>query len=313
MLLLKEISKLMGELERDSVAQNKNDNNINEIVDNLDLFDDDLMSLVFKKNIPATELVLSIILGRKITVISVYTQDEMRSPEIGGRDVTLDVHAIDCDGTEFDVEVQGSSEGAHVRRTRFHSAVMDSRMLKEGDPFKILKDSYVIFFYKHDKFGKGLPMYHVERVVLETGKTFNDGSHIIYVNGNYKGDDEIGKLIEDFHSKNANNMHFQLLADGLRHYKETEKGREIVSEKVERYAKEYAKEHVKEYAIDYAKEYAKEHAKEYAEESRIGALAKSVDMLMKNTSVTLEQAFANLGISDDDKVVISKLLQEHQL
>lgn len=263
---------------------------IDEIVDNLDLFDDDLMTLVFKKNIPATELVLSIIFGRKITVISVEVQDEMRSSEIGGRDITLDVLAIDTDGTEFDIEVQGSSEGAHVRRTRFHSAVMDSRMLKEGDPFKILKDSYVIFFYKHDKFGLGLPMYHIDRMVLETGKAFDDGSHIIYVNGKYKGDDEIGKLIEDFHAKTSGSMHFKLLADGLRHFKETEEGRDIVCESVRRYAE---KESVKS-----------------AEVSRINTLTQSVKMLMKNTSVTLEQAFINLGISESDRTIISEQLKK---
>ncbi|WP_167562656.1 hypothetical protein [Butyrivibrio fibrisolvens] len=81
-----------------------------------------------------------------------------------------------------------------------------------------------------------------------------------------------------------------------------------MSEKVERYAKEYAKEHVKEYAEDYAKEYAKK----YVEENRISTLASNVEMLMKNTSFTLEQAFTNLEISDDDKVIITKIIQEHQ-
>ena len=54
----------MGELEASTSDNNQRD--INKIVDNMDLFDDDLMALVFKKNIPATELVLSIIFGRKI-------------------------------------------------------------------------------------------------------------------------------------------------------------------------------------------------------------------------------------------------------
>ena len=73
------------------------------------------MTLVFKNNFPATELLLSIILGRNITVTKADVQEEMRSPEIGGRDITLDVHAVDIDGTEIDIEVQGSSDGAHVR------------------------------------------------------------------------------------------------------------------------------------------------------------------------------------------------------
>ena len=65
---------------------------------------------------------------------------------------------------------------------------------------------YVIFIYKHDKFGKGLPIYRVERVVFETGEAFDDGSHIVYVNGKYKGDDEIGKLIQDFYSTSPDDM-----------------------------------------------------------------------------------------------------------
>ena len=278
----------MGDLETSIDVQTEQE--INEIVDNLDLFDDDLMTLVFKKNIPATELILSIIFGRKITVISVDTQDEMRSPEIDGRDITLDVHAIDTDGTEFDVEVQGSSEGAHVRRTRFHSAVMDSRMLKEGDPFKVLRDSYVIFFYKHDKFGQGLPLYHVDRMVLETGKPFEDGSHIIYVNGKYKGDDEIGKLIEDFHAKTSESMHFKLLADGLHHFKETEEGRDIVCESV--------------------RKYAEKQSQKSAEESRINTVVQNVKVLMKNASFTMDQAFSNLEVSDSDRAIISRQLQK---
>ena len=46
---------------------------IEQIVDGMDLFDDDLMSMVFDGNIPATELLLKIILKRDdIIVISVY-------------------------------------------------------------------------------------------------------------------------------------------------------------------------------------------------------------------------------------------------
>lgn len=46
--------------------------------------------------------------------------------------------------------------------------IEDSKMLKEGQPFKKLKDSYVIFIYRHDKFKKGLPVYHIDRYIRET-------------------------------------------------------------------------------------------------------------------------------------------------
>ena len=294
--------KKVSMADENNKISNQNDAKVKKIIDDLTLFDDDLMTLVFNKNIPATELILRIILKRNIRVISVDAQEEMRSPIVGGRDITLDIHAIDEDGEEINVEVQGSSEGAHVRRARFHSAVMDSRMLKENDPFKILKDSYVIFIYKHDKFGKGLPIYRAERVISEIEEPLNDGSHIVYVNGNYKGNDEIGKLMADFRSTSSDGMNYKELADGLHHFKETEEGRDVMCESVKKYAEEYAKE----YAEEYAKEYAEEYAKEYATDTKI----EMVKNLMSNMKWTLEQTLNNLGVSDNERSIITKQLQK---
>lgn len=192
--------------QKNSNGFNSNQKDINGLIDRLTLFDDDLMSRVFDKNIEATELVLRIILGRKIKVISVDGQDELKSHEIGGRNITLDVHALDGNGEEIDIEIQGNPEGANIRRARYHSSVVDSRMLREGQNFKELRDSYVIFIYRHDKFRKGLPLYHIDQYISETKEVIDDGSHIIYVNGNYRGQDEIGQLMKDFHQTDPNLM-----------------------------------------------------------------------------------------------------------
>ena len=219
-----------------------NEERINKIIDELTLFDDDLMSRVFDKNIEATEYVLQIILGRKITVVSVKGQENFKNPVTNGRNITLDVHAEEEDGQEIDIEVQGGAEGAHIRRARFHSSMTDARMLKKKQKFRELKDSYVIFIYKHDKFGKGLPVYHINRHIEETGELFSDGSHIIYVNGKYKGDDEVGRLIRDFHQSKAEKIENKALADGVKHFKETKGGRKLMCEAVEKYAQEVAEE-----------------------------------------------------------------------
>lgn len=140
----------------------------------------------------------------------------MKNHQVGGRNITLDVDAMDENGEEIDIEVQGNSEGAHVRRARYHSSMVDSRMLKEGQAFRELKDSYVIFIYKHDKFQKGLPLYHVERYVGETSEQFRDGSHIIYVNGNYKGNDEIVERYGDERALMANITSVQNLMNNMK-------------------------------------------------------------------------------------------------
>ena len=111
-----------------------------------------------------------------------------------------------------------------MERARFHRSMVDARMLKASQDFKELKDSYVIFIYKKDKFKEGLPVYHIDRYVRETGKLFEDGSHIIYVNGSYKGEGEIAQIIEDFNQRESEDMHYKALADGVKHFKETEEG-----------------------------------------------------------------------------------------
>ena len=212
----------MAEDKNSRVIQNQD--RINKLIDGLTLFDDDLMSRVFDKNIEATELLLRIILERKIKVISVNGQEEMKSAAVGGRNITLDVHALDENGEKMDIEVQGNSEGAHIRRARYHSSVLDSRMLKEGQEFKEIKDSYVIFIYKRDKFQEGLPLYHIDRYVRETGKLFEDGSHIIYVNGKNRDETPLGLLMHDFTCKNPEDMKYSKLAERTKFLKESEKG-----------------------------------------------------------------------------------------
>lgn len=45
---------------------------------------------------------------------------------------------------------------------------------------------------------EGLPIYHVDRTVIETGKLFGDEAHIIYVNSQIHDESALGKLMYDF-------------------------------------------------------------------------------------------------------------------
>ena len=237
-------------------------------------------------------------------------QNEMKNHQVGGRNITLDVDAMDENGEEIDIEVQGNSEGAHVRRARYHSSMVDSRMLKEGQAFRELRDSYVIFIYKHDKFRKGLPLYHVERYVGETNEQFRDGSHIIYVNGNYKGNDEIGQLMQDFREKNPECMHYTELAESVKHFKEKEGGREEMSEIVERYINERVEERVEERVKECVEERVKECVEERVKERVEKEKTISVQNLMNNMKWTLDQALDALGIKGKERTLITQQLQK---
>lgn len=106
----------------------------------------------------------------------------------------------------------------------------------------------------------------------------------------------------DFRSTSSDGMNYKELADGLHHFKETEEGRDVMCESVKKYAEEYAKE----YAEEYAKEYAKEYAEEYATDTKI----EMVKNLMSNMKWTLEQTLNNMGVSDNERSIITKQLQK---
>ena len=80
------------------------------------------------------------------------------------------------------------------------------------------------------------------------------------------------------------------LANGVKHFKETEEGRETMCESVERYAEEYAEK----------------YGKECADKSML----EGVKNLMKSTHVSLEQAVQMLGLKGTTKDFILTQLQQ---
>lgn len=197
------------------------------------LLDDDFMSVVFDGNTEATELLLNIILDRDdLKVRQVVAQREFKNLE--GHSVRFDIFAEDSMGRPFDVEIQRKDKGASPRRARYNSSLIDMKVLPKGKDYPDLPDSYVIFITESDFYGAGLPLYHIDRVVRELKEKFGDGSHVVYVNGQYKNDNEpIGRLMHDFRCTNAADMYYSVLADKVHHFKETEGGRAALCKMIE--------------------------------------------------------------------------------
>ena len=89
------------------------------------------------------------------------------------------------------------------RLARHNSSLLDAHILKSGDDSEDIPDSYVIFITEND--------------VMK-------GNQPIYVNGKYRGNDEIGKLMHDFSCTNPDDMHYEALAKKARYFKQDEKG-----------------------------------------------------------------------------------------
>ena len=189
-----------------------------QIIKRWRLMDDDFMKRCLKNNIPAVECILRIIMEQPdLHVLSVTIEDTI--PNLLGHGIRMDVHAVDSAGTEYDIEVQRSDKGAGARRARFNSSLLDLNSLKKGNTYDQLPESYVIFITENDIFKAGLARYHINRIIEELSRPFNDGEHIIYVNGDYRGSDDIGKLMNDFRSSKVDDMILEPLKETVNRYK----------------------------------------------------------------------------------------------
>lgn len=186
--------------------------------------DDEFMRCLFKDNIPLAELVLRIITGKQDLVITeCQTQKDMKRLA-GARSICLDAYGTDSQNKKYDLEIQRAEKGARPHRARYHSSVMDIENLDAGQEFEELPDTYTIFITETDFYGKGEALYPIERINLSTGEAFNDGEHILYVNGEYRGNSELGKLMHDFNCTDADDMNFDLMAERTRYLKENPEG-----------------------------------------------------------------------------------------
>ena len=193
--------------------------------------DDDFMTKGFE-DIQCAELLLRIILNDEgIHVLEVHSQRGIKN--LQGRSVRLDILAIDSHGRVFNVEVQRSDKGAGAKRARYNSALIDANVTEPGDLYEALNETFVIFITENDVMKADLPIYHIDRVVKETGKLFKDEAHIIYVNSQIKNETKLGRLMHDFSCTNAKDMHNKVLADRVRYFKEDERGVAIMCREME--------------------------------------------------------------------------------
>ena len=218
---------------------------------NLRLLDDDFMTAVFQGDTACTELLLRIIMDKpRLKVSKVITQDTIKN--LQGRSIRLDIHAYDSDGI-YDIEVQRADSGAGKRRARYNGSIMDANALLSGDDCENLPETYIIFITEHDVLKGNLPIYHIERTIQENAAVFDDGLHVVYVNGADTSDTPLGRLMHDFHCTSPEEMYYKELADRVRYFKEDKKGVAAMCKAMEEMREETARKVRLEVALELLK------------------------------------------------------------
>ena len=164
-----------------------------------------------------------------------------------------------------------------------------------------LPTTFVIFITETDVFGEGLPIYKIQRTFEHNHKPFNDRSHIIYVNGAYEGNDDIGKLVHDFKCKNPDEFYFEDLAEKVKFLKNTEEGNMELSPTLKKTADKYIKQNKNKYI-------AKGKKDGIAEGEKLGiakALLETAKRMIKKGVYSLEEIAENLNLPLSEVQTIS--------
>lgn len=209
-------------------------------IDILRLIDDDFMTAFFSDFEDGVEFILRIIMNRyDLKVKSSRVQHVIKN--LYGRTIWLDIDAIDADNHKFDIEIQRAEKGAAPKRARYHSSLIDANVLEAGEDFDLLPETYVIFICESDVLGENKPIYEIDRRIKGSNALFNDGAHIIYVNGEIQDETSLGRLMHDFYCQEPDDMYYKELADRARYFKKTEGGRQKMCKIMEDMRDETAK------------------------------------------------------------------------
>ena len=117
---------------------------------------------VMRDNPDVCQRLLEILLEIDIEKIRMNCQ-EVIDIDWKSKGVRLDVYVKDSDKV-FDIEIQATNTKELPERARYYQGVIDVDCLCSGQPYKDLKNSYIIFICIPDIFKKGLPVYTFENL-----------------------------------------------------------------------------------------------------------------------------------------------------
>ena len=240
--------------EREMTAEERRHLSYLERLERLRPIDDIFMRGMFRDNLPLGEFVLRIILDKPDLKLKEFKVQADMKHVTGARSVIFDTLGEDSNGNVLNMEVQKASAGAEPHRARYHASNIDVGKLNEGQDFSELPDKWVIFITEKDFFEDGAPLHHIRSMDVNTGEVFEDGAHILYVNGEYRGDDPLGRLMHDFTCADPDKMYYTKIRERAKYLKKSEGGVNSMCEEMEKLKAEGRAEGRTEVAINLLKD-----------------------------------------------------------
>ena len=207
-----------------------------ERVKNFRPIDDAFFEVLAANKEVCEEILRTILEDSNLVVSEVITQKSEKN--IYGRSVRLDALCVLGDGTQCNVEVQRSDNDDHLKRARYNASVITARESNTGERFDEILELYIIYISEFDFLKGKKTIYHLDKVLRETGKTVDDGLHEIFVNTAIDDNSDIAELMSCFTKKEVNNDKFPAFSKEVKRLKTTEGGVSTMCDVMEKYIQE---------------------------------------------------------------------------
>ena len=257
---------------------------------------DDLMFRVMARDKAFCGELLRVLLQDKgLTVVECEPQSAVTNPH--GRSVVLDALCELADGRLVNGEVQRADDDALQRRVRYYASLVTTDRTPPGARFADVPDVCVALVCEFDPLGEGCPLYHVDRVVREGGRTLDNGLSEVYVNALARDGTDVSALMRVFTEAEAyDEGRFPETSRVKRRLRETEEGRKDMGSVIEEIREEIRAECIAE-GIETGRAEGKA---EGIVEGEVRGTLKTLGRLVRDGLVSVQDAAASAGVDADE-------------
>lgn len=253
-----------------------------ELAEGLNAIDDALFRKLAEDRLTVQEILRTVMGDGELVVEEVVPQRAFTN--LGARSVALDALCRLGDKSLVVVEVQKRKEEDAPRRVRYVRSSADTWLAEKGIKFVEVPWVAAVYISRLDPFRAGRTLYHVDKVVRETGEYVDDGTLDIYVNAEYDDGGEVARLMRYMMHSEGELEGFPALTARVQYFKHSEEGKAEMSDLIEEYARQLAEE-------------AK--AEGLAEGKAEGLAEGKAEGLAKGVLLSLKNLMANLGLAAD--------------
>ena len=120
--------------------------------------------------------------GKSVRLVPPIEYEKTITLDTDKKGVRFDIHAIDEEGTIYDIEMENN--GKHLKsRLRYYQSMMNINMLTKGNIYNEMKATKIIVVCSFDPYNEARYVSQVDKVYRHNPELlFNDGEEIILLN-----------------------------------------------------------------------------------------------------------------------------------